>query len=254
MRCVICKKDSDEVALFDGIFDDEMVNVCESCAEKEEIPIIKRPSGTQLNLVEEKQSVRERMERISGFRDATDISGDQAVIQGHVARLKIPEKKESNDDVLDNYSWLLNISRRRRKLSINQLSEKIGISPEIIKSIERGKIPENFEEIFIELENYFGIKFLKNHKPKISFIKKRDIEKEILKEVKENMSKKDNPLEPEKSISSIDFSKRENLSDVTLNDLVNMKREKDKIKEKKREKIMKDSLMGEDLDLEEDIN
>ena len=50
------------------------------------------------------------------------------------------------------------------------------------------------------------------------------------------------------SKGKIDFSQRENLSDITLNDLVDMKQKKEKRKAKARE----DAILGDDLDLEID--
>ena len=66
----------------------------------------------------------------------------------------MPEKKEHNEDVLYDYYWTINITRRRRKLSIGQLAKSIGESEEIIRSIEKGKIPQNFEEIFRTLKSF----------------------------------------------------------------------------------------------------
>ncbi|MFH1521922.1 MAG: hypothetical protein ABIF18_03105 [archaeon] len=265
MRCIICKKTSDEVQLFEGIHDAEMINICEACAKSEEIPLIKKPSISQLKKADEHYSVRERMERMSGMRDTTEISEDQITAQGRLAKLRIPPKKQCHEDVLDNYYWTLNIARRRVKLSVGQLAEKMRVDSQIIQNIEKGKLPTDFEEIFIKLEAFLGIKLLKNHRKKINFIRTRDEEQEILNNVRRKMSHA--PIEePEDELMSeiqieskriqldkiskgeINFSRRENLSDITLNDLVDMKQKKEKRKAKARE----DTILGDDLDLEID--
>ena len=43
MKCTICKKTSEEVQLFNGIMESDMVMICEDCAEDQKVPIIKKP-------------------------------------------------------------------------------------------------------------------------------------------------------------------------------------------------------------------
>ncbi|MFH1522057.1 MAG: hypothetical protein ABIF18_03790, partial [archaeon] len=262
---IICKKTSDEVQLFEGIHNTEMINICESCAKSEEIPLIKKPSLSQLKKADERYSVRERMERMSGMRDTTEISDDQIIAQGRLAKLRIPPKKQYHEDVIDNYYWTLNIARRRVKLSIKQLAEKMQVESQIIQNIEKGKLPNDFEEIFTKLEVFLGIKLLKNYKKKINFIRTYDEEQEILENVRRKMSHipadtpEDEPMSEiqlknkkaqlsKLSKGKIDFSRRENLSDITLNDLVDMKQKRERRKARAKE----DAILGDDLDLEID--
>ncbi len=115
MRCIVCKKGCQEVELYNGILEDGMVMVCSVCADEEKIPIIKKPSESQLDKADIRYSVRERMERMSGMRETTEISKEQTALQGNLAKLRAPPKKEQHADVLDNYYWTLNIARRRKK-------------------------------------------------------------------------------------------------------------------------------------------
>jgi ribosome-binding protein aMBF1 (putative translation factor) len=253
MRCAICKKEGNEIKLFEGILNTGMINICSRCSEEGGIPIIRKPSKEQLKKGEERYSVRERMERMSGMRDSSEISGEQTIIQKNLSRLKIPEKKETNEGVLDDYYWTLNMARRRKKWSINQLSEKIKIDSKIIKDIERGRIPKNFEEIFIKFEIFFGIKLLKNHKNKIHFKRTINEEREILDSVREKMNfpqKEETKVEEKILEDEIDFNSKESLENLTLNDLVNMKRKKEKKAKQKKIKIQTASMVGDDIDLE----
>jgi len=269
MRCAVCKRESDEVKLFEGILKAEMIMVCEECAESEGVPLVRKPSEDQLQKAEERYSVRERMERISGVREATEISEDQTITQGNLAKLRIPPKKQFHEDVLDNYYWTLNISRRRKKLSINQLADLIKIDANILRSIERGRLPENFEELFIQLESFLGIKLLKNHRQNVSFTRTIDEERQILKSVEEKMIGADSSetdallaeLESGKQETvdkiekgELDFSKRESLQNVTLNDLVEMKKEREKKHIRVKRKIQTDAILGDDLDIDIDID
>jgi ribosome-binding protein aMBF1 (putative translation factor) len=266
MRCIVCKKDCEETELYEGILEDGMVMVCSTCAEEEGVPIIKKPSEIQLEKADERFSVRERMERMSGMRDATEISSDQTVVQGNLAKLRMPEKKELHEDILDNYYWTLNISRRRKKLSVSQLASQVGTTPEIIRNIEKGKLPEEFSEIFLKIEALLGIKLLKKHDTKISFLRNKDEEKELLSQVRKKMGEisidNKSSQKTEKDIEKrrekldqiergeIDMSVRENLEDVTLNDLIERKRQKERRETKSRAKSRVDSMVGEDIDLE----
>ncbi|MFH1290964.1 MAG: hypothetical protein ABIH79_00195 [archaeon] len=261
MRCTICKRESDEVRLFEGILKAEMVMVCKECSETEGIPLIRKPSEEQLQKADERYSVRERMERISGIRDTTEISNDQIITQGNLAKLRAPPKKQYNDDVLDNYYWTLNIARRRKKLSIGQLAGLIKIDANILQSIEKGKIPENFQEIFLKLESFLGIQLLKNHKPQVHFVRTRDEEQEIFKSVREKMehakSDKTTHKEKEEAIEQIakgefDFSRRDSLQEVTLNDLIEMKKSRENKKVKRKIQIQTDAMLGDDIDLDID--
>ncbi|MCK5321590.1 hypothetical protein KAJ38_03355 [Candidatus Pacearchaeota archaeon] len=261
MRCTVCKRTSDEVRLLEGILKAEMVRVCTECAKTEGIPLVHKPSEEQLEKANERYSVRERMERLSGMRDTTEISNDQIVTQGNLAKLRVPPKKQHNDEVLDNYYWTLNIARRRKKLSIGQLARLIKIETNVLQSIEKGKIPENFKELFLKLESFLGIKLLKNHKPQIHFTRTKDEEQQIFKSVREKMGQSQSdkiPSEEKQEViekiakGEIDFSKRESLQDVNLNDLVEMKKAREKKNVKRKVQIQTDAMIGDDIDLDID--
>jgi ribosome-binding protein aMBF1 (putative translation factor) len=258
-RCTICKKSSEETELYPGILDSEMVMICEYCAEEEGVPVIKKPSEKQLDKADKRYSVRERMERMSGSYKNTEISEDQMITQGNLAKLRAPPKKQYHEEVLEDYSWNLKIARRRAKMSPGQLAKKTETSFETIQAIERGRIPENFREIFPKLESLFGIKLLKSHEPKLNFTRKRDQEREILELVKLkmkspepeiNLKEKKEQLE-KLSKGEADFSKRESMENVTLNDLVEMKRARESRNDRRKAKEQEESMLGEDLDLEE---
>ena len=264
MRCAVCKKEDDGVKLFEGISSEGMIRICKSCSLTEGIPTIKKPSEEQLDRADERKSVRERMEHLAGTKKKTDISENQRYVHGNLAKLRIPEKKEYHPKVRDDYFWTLNLARRRKKLSIGQLSEKIGIDKEVINSIEKGKIPENFEESFLQLESFLGIKLLKSPKKKLEFTRTKDKERRILEDVREKMDNYsiDEELEREKeekkeileriSRGEEDFSVKENLDNVTLSDLVEMKRQRERKEERGKVKIQTDAMIGDDLDIDLD--
>ena len=264
-RCSVCKKEWNEVELFEGISGAEMVMICGNCSEREGIPTIKKPTGEQIKKTVDRSSVRERMERISGMNRTTGIGNEQERVQRNLNKLKSPIKKETNPFVLDNHYWTANMGRRRKKLTLTRSSEAMGISPQIIDEIEHGKIPENFEEIFDKMEKLYGIKLLKNRAQKVRFVKNVEEETRVLEEVKQKIdedrvvlqeiSKDDDDGESSdvhKKIKSgeIDFSNKEELKEITLNDLVEMKNKKKRVEEARRIREEIEGMIGEDLDLE----
>ncbi|MBT6690228.1 hypothetical protein HN903_03535 [archaeon] len=258
--CTICKKTSEETTLYPGIQETEMVNVCEECAEDQNIPIIKKPSDSQLSQADTSYSVRERLDRMSGRRDTTEISGDQTITQRNLSKLKMPKPKQYHPDILDDYSWTLNMARRRIKMTTSQLAKKIDTTPESIQQIEKGTLPENFKEIFLKIEALLGIKLLKDHKPQINFTRNnRNREQEILKSVETRMKNPEAELEEEEEIEEMEeihkkieqeeikLSKRKDIQNVTLNDLIDRKRAREKYKMQTKQ----NEMMGDDIDIEE---
>ncbi len=257
MICAICKKTGEETTLYPGIQATKMVNVCTECAEDQGIPIIRKPSQSQLSRADKTYSVRERLDRMSGRRDATEISKDQTLTQRNLSKLRMPKPKQHHVDTLDNYYWTLNMARRRAKMTTTQLAKKINTTSYVIQEIEKGFIPEDFREIFLKLESLLGIKLLKIHQSQISFTRKNpDQEKELLRVVAEKMKNPEKELEEYEEIELIEekiedeeakLSKRRSPKDVTLNDLIDRKRAREKHKLKMRQ----NEMVGDDIDIEE---
>lgn len=258
MRCSVCKKTSEEVKLFSGIMDSDMVMICEDCAEDNKVPIIRKPSNSQLNKADKRYSVRERMEIMSGVRDKTEISDDQMVLQGNLARLRSPPKKQLNENILNDYSWTIAMARRRKKMTTSYVASKIGVEPKIIQEIERGILPENLIPIFKKLEEFLGIKLLRMQKTEINFRRvNHDKEQEILESVRTRIDK-GTPLKDDEDLSDealendedIEISNKKDLSKVTIADLLSRKRRKELKELREKQKAEDESMMGEDLDLE----
>lgn len=257
MRCAVCKKTDEEAILYPGISRAEMINVCEDCAEDQKIPIIKKPSVNQLSRADKTYSVRERLDRMSGRRDQGEISKDQLITQRNLSKLKMPKQKELHPEVEDNYYWTLSMARKRSKMTLSQMAKKADVSAYTIQEIEKGILPKNFKEVLPRLESALGIKLLKIREPEISFTRKNpDREKEILAAVRKKMDNPEEELEEDEEIESvaekiekeeIRLSQRKNIQDVTLNDLIDRKRAREKYKQK----IKQDEMMGDEIDLEE---
>lgn len=264
MRCAVCKKTNNEIELFEGISKQGMVRICGLCAEREGIPLIRKPSYQQLESVNENITVRERMERLSGQKKKKE-GDDRLIIHGNSPRLRAPPAKESHPDLIENYSWEIIIARRRKKLTINQLANSIGVDLKLIQEIEKGHVPRGFQDIVLKLESFLGIKLLINRPSKVSFnLPDFNSEEDILRKVKERMQHPEDFTSINKegiskdkkadkiSSGEIDFSKKENINNLTLSDLVDIKREREKREAAKKKRVQTDMIMGDDLELEND--
>jgi ribosome-binding protein aMBF1 (putative translation factor) len=261
-KCEICKKTDQEVKLYPGIMRAEMVNLCEECAEDQKIPIIKKPSKQQLTQTQKTYTVRERLDRMQGRQDSTEISGDQMVTQKNLAKLRSPPKKQHHPEILENYYWTLSMARRRNKTTTSQLASKVKVEPHKIRDIERGILPKDFKEIFQKLEQALNIQLLKHHEPKIGFTtpeQNRNKEKEILAQVAQKMKHPETELEITEELNEIKqvqekiekqeikLSKRKNLHNLTLSDLIDRKRAREKYQSQKQESEM----FGDDIEINE---
>ena len=255
MECYICKKSSQETELFEGIYENQIIKVCKKCADLELIPLLKKPTEEQLLVAEHRGSVRERLEKLSG--KIKPISKDHEIAKKNLGKLKIPEKKQYDEKLIENYDWALRTARRRKKLSIEQLSQQTGLPAELLDSLEKGQLPDNFETEMRQLELILNVKLLKQPKQEIHFKKPtQDKEKEILHDVEEKMHQTQEKNEKIKQIQSgeLDFSKRENIENITLADLQKLKEERDKKAAFELEKKQHKEMVGEEIILDDDID
>lgn len=173
-ECFKCYISGDKAMLYDAISDKGIVKICESCAYKEDIPIIKKPSGfpvTDTNVKPKKeQTVYERMSRISGYtekiqenkelkeQDATlkDIadSNYQAKVQGAATRT----------DLIDNFHWIIMRHRRKKKFTQEQFAKAIAESEEAIKQAEQGVIVD--DKLIDKIEQFLAINLRIEPKPR----------------------------------------------------------------------------------------
>ncbi len=267
MHCIICQKSDREAELFEGIYEGEISKICERCADSESIPLIRKPNPDQLIATERVRSVRERLENLSGTRQ---LNKEQVIANKNLAKIKFPEKKQHSELLVDNYYWILKMARRRKKLTLKDISESTHISVEILDSLERGKLPKDTEDVMRKLEMFFSIKLLRTHELSPKFIlPDRDRQERILAETKERIDrirmgeipeeipiKRENEKQRMQAMRKIqrgemDFSKPENIQNITLSDLQEMKKKRDLKAQFEREKVEHEEFFGGDLEIEE---
>jgi len=259
MICAVCGRSGEETVLLDGIYEGEIVKVCERCAELEEIPLIKKPSEEQLIEADKNYSVRERMERMS--RRNIPISKDHETAMKNLAKIQIPEKRQENERLVENYYWLMQMARRRKKLSLSQLSENTNIPAETLQRFERGVIPPDFESLIPVLEEVLDVRLFRTDSKKIIFKvpekaseeRQREILEHVKNKIKETGEREKVKEETIKKIAAgrFDFSSRQNLENVTLSDLIELKRKREGKKAFEKEKREHQEMFGDEIEVEE---
>jgi ribosome-binding protein aMBF1 (putative translation factor) len=282
--CFRCERDGKEVKLNDAIYENDFVKVCERCAITENIPVLKKPSTSQLKAAEKSYGVNERMRRMARYNEKERQHKsilDEIKKLDENPELEKPEEKPFN--LIDNFHWHVMRARRNRGLSQKQLSWAIGESETALRIVERGELPGEPENLIKKLEQFFQIRLrerteleleqerrkreIKLNVPRseiasdpIQAILEEEIEEEDLipKGKKENL-KEENASSPTKILK---FEPKV-MDNITIADLRKIKKEKEQaesleIKEgegtKDREiKIriaeeMKDSAMNEEKD------
>jgi len=159
-QCYRCEKTEKEVRLSDAIYENEIVKICERCAILEGIPIIKKPTTSQLKDSERSYSVYQRLKRISGSDKKEEkhesILDQLRKLEEH-PELEEPEEKRPFN-LIENFHWHLMRERRNRGLSQKQLGWAIGESEAAIKMIEKQELPEDADKLIRKLEQFLQIR------------------------------------------------------------------------------------------------
>lgn len=258
MKCFICNRDESEAGLVDVICDREIQRVCEECVISENLPVVQRPSGSQISESQRPRTVRERLSRMAGvpFKStASQDTGNPAITLDSLRKprdynailAKKPDlKKRENETagLVDNFNWHVQMARRARKLSLTQLGSLIG-EPELgLRMIEQGVLPDNGMRVIAKLEQFFKIK-----------LGKTEVEREKAR------------LEKVKSPARVLSFDPESLKSITLADLKKMRDAKEqddweqarsvawrgrKREEKKKEEKIDDSVVGSEIEILDD--
>lgn len=131
-----CNVSNEKVQLFDAIYNGDMAKICERCSIIENIPLIKKHDTIHL-----KDSEKLRKERLKELEENPI--------------LELPIEEQLN--LMEHFDWQIMKIRRKKGLSHKQLGEAIS-EPEIsLEILEKGKIPENAEQIIRKLEQFFQV-------------------------------------------------------------------------------------------------
>jgi len=175
-ECFKCGISGERVKLSDAISKDGIVKICNNCSSEEDIPIIRKPTSFQLRESEKRPTMYERLSNAAGIKK--DISKEKIpqrinletkqettlkdIINKNL-KIKAKEDTKSREDLVDNFHWIIMRTRRLKHISQRQLAEAINEPELAIKMAEQGVLHENSYKLLNKLENYFGIKLMKQN-------------------------------------------------------------------------------------------
>jgi len=257
--CFKCNKSSEEIRLVDAITAGEIVKSCEDCALSENLPVIRRPTTSQLKESEKNYSVYERLTRISGFRGRENeevrkiVKKIENVTLDDLRKSKEAEEKAEEErkkplNLIDNFNWHISIARKKKKLTRKELAKLLGESEIAIKMIENKELPEDCLKLINKLEQFFGIK-LKKEEPEIFSgpeIKEETGQIGVPEKIPVEIEEK----EEREPVRVLKFD-GESVKNITIADLQRLKEEQeDRDRLKKLMKMQADELV-EEIDKEE---
>jgi len=163
MKCAICEKSSEETPLFRGLDGNDIIAVCLECSRREGITLIQKPTKEQLAAAERRDTVRETMERLSGNYIKRPIANlDHSIPEKSMEKIRVPLKGTSQGELVNNYYWEIKMARRRKKMTIQDLSKVTGVSRETLDKIEQGFLPKNYGEYITKIEKALQISLMKD--------------------------------------------------------------------------------------------
>ncbi len=212
--CFKCGKTEHEVELIDAISKEGFVKVCKKCYIEEDIPLLKKPTNSQLQESEKRQSVYEKLSNMSGVNKGEEDSAPKGLSAESVRAMRrqdvslrdiveqnMKRKQEGYEErakerispkkLIDNYNWAITRARRREKISKEKLAKEIGESISALDMIEKGFLPRDYETLIEKLESYFGIYFFKDrqrHLKKKPSLKDKETTISDLKKISEDSS------------------------------------------------------------------
>lgn len=200
--CERCNVGGEKIRLFDVIYNGKIMLLCERCSIIENVPVIKSPDYKMLRDSERKNKVYDRMRILAGIKsqkkEETFFIEDRLKELDKNPSLELPEEYKLN--MIQNFHWEIMKNRRRKGLSHEKLAEILGESPAIIEMLEKGKLPENSENIIKKLEQFFQIRLRRYSELDRLLMEKAEMQKPIL------LDERGNPLEiiPEEEIELLE--------------------------------------------------
>ena len=121
--CERCRVSEEKVRMFDAIYNNQMVFLCERCAIIENVPIVKRPDSAQLKNSERTVRMFERKQVNLPVKKDTFFREDKLRELDRNPTQELPDRNRLN--LIDNFHWELMRIRRRKGYSHKQLAEAI---------------------------------------------------------------------------------------------------------------------------------
>ncbi len=156
-HCEICGKSEEIVKLYDAISNEGIVRICKRCAYENDFPIIYPPEELITEKEKESKSIKELFKDKELEKQEKQL---KKIVEQNILE-KIQEKKQDDPNLIKNFHWYIQRARRRRHLTIEQMSKGIHEPELLLKKIEAGFIPEdNTYKVIRKIQDFLGIQLL----------------------------------------------------------------------------------------------
>jgi ribosome-binding protein aMBF1 (putative translation factor) len=174
--CAICENEFSPGRMIDVISKGGIVKVCPGCY-RDDMPVFKKPEDYQFEGIYKRKSVYERLSQAAGLNNSEEhkkrISGfgkDSGVLKDEYLRRivnknfeKRAENYPKNEDLIDNFHWVILRARRSKKLSQKQLAEAIKEPESAVAMAEKGFIPQGSDFFVRKLEEFLRVRISKKN-------------------------------------------------------------------------------------------
>jgi ribosome-binding protein aMBF1 (putative translation factor) len=277
--CFRCDKSEKEARLLDAVYENDMVKICERCSVTESMPIIRKPTTSQLREAEKSYSVYQRLRQLSENKPEKKAETVLEQIRRLDENPELEAPKERRPfNLIDNFHWHVTRARRNKGLSQKQLGWALGESETAIKMIEKSDLPEDAEKLIRKLEQFFQINLIERTEEEREEERRKKEERAVFK-IPRVETEEVEPVEsiipepevemlgenPETRVVSVEEIKertdvpspakvltfKEPANNLTISDLQDMKAERDReerliaVEEERKSQLQADNLVRE---------
>jgi len=194
--CSICDNEFPEERMKKVISKKGIVSVCPNCF-RDDMPVFKKPEDYQFEGIYKRKSVYERLSNAAGLKNPeehkeriSEFGKNSGSLRDDSLRRIVNKNFEKrvkdfpkNEDLIDNFHWILMRARRSKKISQKQLAENIKEPESAVAMAERGFVPQGSDLFVKKLEQFLGVRISKrNFENAKAGIFEEDLEKQKLLE------------------------------------------------------------------------
>jgi len=166
MRCYRCGET--EGRFFDVISGEGIITLCKECYLGEEAPRVKNSSEENFEDINNQEKVYERLSKSTGFdlnKHKENIKSsketEQSFRQLVDKKFDSTQSKSKNEDLVDNFHWIIMRARRMKKMTSSELAKELGVDLSEIQMAEKGIIKNGDYNFVQNLEKILGISLFK---------------------------------------------------------------------------------------------
>ena len=178
VECFRCGIDEEKAVLFEAISNEGIVKICEDCVRETGMPLIRRPTDSQINKAQNPESVYDRLSYMAGINAKEHKeklhgvgSSERVVLRQDTTFRDLVDRnyekkfgvgvREQRPDLVDNFHWVIMRARRFKKMSPEQVAVAIGESEDAVKMAEAGALSEDYDKLISKLQSFLGVKIFK---------------------------------------------------------------------------------------------